>query len=138
MKKNLQKGFTLIELMIVVAIIGILAAVAMPAYQDYNIRAKVTELVAATGPAKQAVTELASQINSLGVGTNVTGVVASTRYVEDGTVNGSGVINVNAKDGIGTTNISLTLTPSWTGNGTVAWSCTGTPLRFMPASCKGA
>ena len=59
MKRSLQKGFTLIELMIVVAIIGILAAVALPAYQDYTVRAKVSEVLLAASSAKTAVAEAA-------------------------------------------------------------------------------
>ena len=64
--KSIQKGFTLIELMIVVAIIGILAAVALPAYQDYTIRARTSELILAASAARTSVTEAAQQLNSLG------------------------------------------------------------------------
>src|SRR5436189_34857 len=73
--KTLQKGFTLIELMIVVAIIGILAAVALPAYQDYTIRAKVSELILAASGFRTSVTEKAqvdSALTSSGVGLTVT------------------------------------------------------------------
>ena len=65
MKRSMQKGFTLIELMIVVAIIGILAAVALPAYQDYTVRAKVSELILAASSAKVAVAEAAQTNNSM-------------------------------------------------------------------------
>ena len=64
--KSIQKGFTLIELMIVVAIIGILAAVALPAYQDYTIRARTSELMLAASSVRTAVTEAAQGLNSLG------------------------------------------------------------------------
>ncbi|HET9208221.1 MAG TPA: pilin, partial [Burkholderiaceae bacterium] len=63
--KRVQQGFTLIELMIVVAIIGILAAVALPAYQDYTTRAKVSEVIVMASPAKLAVAESASSLGSL-------------------------------------------------------------------------
>ena len=66
MKRSMQKGFTLIELMIVVAIIGILAAVALPAYQDYTVRAKVSEVILAASSGKVAVAEAAQAGGSMG------------------------------------------------------------------------
>ena len=88
MKRSMQKGFTLIELMIVVAIIGILAAVALPAYQDYTVRAKVSEVVLAASGAKLAVAE-AAQVNgamptaaSLVVATQDTAYVSGVEYTQ--------------------------------------------------------
>src|SRR5688572_6783045 len=91
--KRLQKGFTLIELMIVVAIIGILAAVALPAYQDYTIRAKVSELVLAAGNAKTTVTENI-QSNATTAGANAGASISSSGKVSGGTVTTGGVITV--------------------------------------------
>lgn len=136
MKKTLQQGFTLIELMIVVAIIGILAAVALPAYQDYTIRARVSEVLIGASSARTGVTEECQQDNGC---TSINGAVyaiGTSTWVRSGSVNNSGVITVEGTTSIGTTALSVVLTPSWNGQ-TAVWSCTGAPLKYMPASCRG-
>lgn len=136
-----QQGFTLIELMIVVAIIGILAAVAIPAYQDYTIRARVTEGLNLAAAAKLAVSETAISNNALPANQAATGYtspaatnnVASIAIANDGTA-AITVTYVNAIGGGGT----IILTPTLTANGDVTWTCTGGTLadRFRPANCR--
>jgi type IV pilus assembly protein PilA len=135
--KSIQKGFTLIELMIVVAIIGILAAVALPAYQDYTIRARVSELMLAASSARTAVTEAAQLINSLGIASAASAIAISpTKFVSSGSVSDSGVVVINATPALGTTAFSLVLSPTWTGQ-TVNWSCNTSTPKYAPASCRG-
>ena len=134
--KQIQKGFTLIELMIVVAIIGILAAVALPAYQDYTIRAKVSELILQASGFRTSISEKAQvdgALTSAGVGltVNIVGKVTG------GDVSTVGVIVITggtAASSVGAT-VTLTMTPTLTG-GTLTWACAGIPSKYFPASCR--
>jgi type IV pilus assembly protein PilA len=135
--KSIQKGFTLIELMIVVAIIGILAAVALPAYQDYTIRARTSELILAASAARTSVTEAAQGLNSLTA--SGSGMVIGTGgKVSAAAVTTDGVITIGGLDAsMGTSGISMTLTPSWNGTAnTVVWSCEVAPVKYSPSSCR--
>ena len=133
--KSAQKGFTLIELMIVVAIIGILAAIALPAYQDYTIRARVSELLLGASSARTAVTE-GCQLNNGCTSLNSIALIGSTKYIDSGLVATAGTINLLAKSAIGTNQLSVVLSPSWNGS-TADWSCTAAPAKFAPSSCRG-
>ncbi|MCC7484480.1 MAG: pilin [Burkholderiales bacterium] len=136
--KRLQKGFTLIELMIVVAIIGILAAVALPAYQDYTIRAKVSELVLAASGFKTSIAEKAQTDASLaaaGVGLTV----AASGKVTGGSVSNAGIINIQGSAATVGTAVSVTLTPTIQPDGKLIWACTAgdtATFKFMPAECR--
>ncbi len=161
--KSIQKGFTLIELMIVVAIIGILAAIAIPAYQDYTIRAQVSEGLTLAAGAKTAVSESFASTGIVpadrtAAGMSATPTDTSGKYVVSVTVT-NGVITVaygnNANAAIGATNMTIGLTPYLSPDNSVAWKCgnaaapantvimtgavatAGTlTAKYMPASCR--
>ncbi len=161
--KAIQKGFTLIELMIVVAIIGILAAVALPAYQDYTARAKVSEVVLAASQCRTAITEASqtgfaanAEANGFGCGEGET----SSQYVEAISTTADGVINVKAQNisQLGK-KVNLSFTPykdttfteamkakdynraTLVNGGIKGWKCSaagtnGIEAKYLPASCR--
>jgi type IV pilus assembly protein PilA len=137
MKRSMQQGFTLIELMIVVAIIGILAAVALPAYQDYTARAKASEIVLAASGAKTCVTEMVQVSGATGLSAACGTGFTATKYAKALSVGDtSGVISVSGAIGGTTNDTSVVLTPTVSGTSISGWTCAGTPVKWMPASCK--
>lgn len=141
MKRAVQQGFTLIELMIVVAIIGILAAVALPAYQDYTVRAKVSELVLAASSARTCVTE-AFQANgavpsTIGSDCSIA-IVGKVSTASVATMaSGASIAVVGAASAVGGPSaVSVYLSGITTG-GTLTWTCSGSPTKYLPSSCRG-
>lgn len=136
MMQRAQQGFTLIELMIVVAIIGILAAVALPAYKDYTVRAKVSEVLLAASSAKNAVAE-AAQVSgglptSLDIQTQSSTYVASVGYANN-------VITATASSAESAISAgTITLTGTYNSNtGQVTWVCSGSiDAKYRPSGCK--
>ena len=146
---NKSKGFTLIELMIVVAIVGILAAIAIPAYQNYTIRARVTEGLSLANSAKTAVEEYAQSTGGVAPagGGALTGIVVAntgwtaptaTNNVNTMALSTAGVIQINYTAAAGS--VVLTLTPLADAAGNISWTCAvganAAMYPYVPQNCR--
>ncbi|QIB67717.1 prepilin-type N-terminal cleavage/methylation domain-containing protein [Kineobactrum salinum] len=144
-----QKGFTLIELMIVIAIVGILAAIALPAYQDYTVRAKMSEPMAALAEAKTTISEYYSSMGRLPTAT-ASGIndypnkeiVKSILYTS--TANVGPLLTAVVQPGVipGGTEDQFVLSGTTRDDGSIVWKCKpaatdGIPVKFLPANCRG-
>jgi type IV pilus assembly protein PilA len=159
--KAVQKGFTLIELMIVVAIIGILAAVALPAYQDYTARAKMSEAILAASACRTSVTETAQSATTLpgagqwGCESTVANALPVSNYVDQIQTNGVGEIKVIVRNINTDVNGKAILLKPWAdaagtvvpsaGSAIARWDCGPDPAnaappidKFLPGSCRAA
>ena len=154
MKRNVQTGFTLIELMIVIAIVAILVALAVPAYQDYTIRSKVAECINSAAVGKLQVSEFRETVGSYPATGDVAGIpgtagtVGDTQFCEAMTYTGNGVFQVNVDETAVDSNITGEIIAVLTPNDTnitagLDWSCTRgatapANYKYLPSTCRSS
>ncbi len=135
--KKVQQGFTLIELMIVIAIIGILAAVALPAYQDYTVRAKASELVLAATAPKVSVSEYIISNGTMPTQTGVTISTTPSGMVAAITWTGTAIIVDGSVGALNNHTVQLNLVPTIGASGGALWDCNATlGTQYLPSSCQ--
>ena len=148
--KTIQQGFTLIELMIVVAIIGILASVALPAYQDYTVRARISEVLGFTAQIKTSMTECLLSESSADncdsadeIGVSLTDIASASDYITSVAVTSKTITmspNWTGADGLGAatdTTGTIIFTADDSSSGGIKWSCStsGSITQYVPSSC---
>lgn len=138
MRKLIRKGFTLVELMLVVAIIAILAMLAIPAYDDFSVRTKVSELLLEAGKFRSVIAEKSAQdggtLASAGVGLTV----VPGGKISGGSITDDGIITIAGDATTLGVAVAVTLTPTIQPDGKIIWTCStaAATYKFVPADCR--
>jgi type IV pilus assembly protein PilA len=136
--KRIQKGVTLIELMLVVAIIAILAAIAIPVYEDFTVRTKVAELVLAASAFRTSIAEQSAQNGGVLTSAGAGMTVVPAGKVSGGSVTDDGVVTITGSSATVGAAITIVMTPSLASDKTVIWTCSTAPgsFKYVPPECR--